>query len=68
VLSNLACVAVGASERKQINPQAHENTVVALHLVVSRVSYFLEEWFCRKSLQIVLPKNKRRITWVVRFF
>jgi hypothetical protein len=36
--------------------------------VVSRVSYFLEQQSCRKSLKIVLPKNKRRITWVVKFF
>jgi hypothetical protein len=36
--------------------------------VVSRVSYFLEERYCRKSLKLVLPRNKRRIIWVVWSF
>ena len=49
---------VGASQRKQKSPQAHGSTIVALHPVVFRVSYFHEERRCKQSLSYFTQENK----------
>ena len=49
------------------NPQAHGITIVAFHLKVFRVSYFLRERMC-KSLLTSSPKiTRRKIAQVPRF-
>jgi hypothetical protein len=49
------------------NPQAHRITIVAFHLKVFRVSYFLEKRMCKSLLASSSKITRRKIAWVARF-
>ena len=58
---------IGISYAYKNNPQAHRIIVVAFHLEVFRVSYFLKEHMCRSLLTSSPKITRRKIARVARF-